>query len=169
MSDFLSREETADRLEISTRTLDRYVRRKLLKPHRRGKRTMFLRADVEALASAPGPQTHVVGGGGAEHLPAEQHPQLEALISLAQEMHGEIRKKDQEIAHLSFELGKYQEIAKNSVPLLESRKQEVAKEEEIGELKRDLISARFGKQVFLSLFGLSCGALLVLVHYLFLQ
>ncbi len=167
MSDYLTREEAAQDLEISTRTLDRYVQRKIIKPHRRGKRTMFMRSDIQALANTPNPQTHVVDSSAS--LPVEQNPQLQALISLAQEMHGEIRKKDQEIAHLSFELGKYQEIAKNSVPLLESRKQEIAKDEQISHLQRDLIGARLGRYVFLSLFGLSLGAVGVLVHFLFLR
>ncbi len=160
------REDAAQLLEISTRTLDRYVQRKIIKAHRRGKRTMFLRADVDALANTYSAQPHIVGNN--LELPAEQNPQLAALISLAQEMHGEIGKKNQEISELNFQLGKYQEIAKNSIPLLESRQQQADTAEQIYVLKSNLQKARFGRHVFVALFGLSIGAVGVLIQFLFL-
>ncbi len=168
VQDYMIREEAARFLDISTRTLDRYVQRKIIKPHRRGKRTMFLRADLEALANTPGAQQPHVSTSSVD-VPAEQNPQLAALIALAQEMHTEIGKKDQEIKHLSFELGKYQEIAKNSVPLLESRKQELSQRDQISLLERSLLRARFGRQVFVALFGVALGTVGILVHYLFLS
>jgi len=164
MDEYLTREDAANFLGISTRTLDRYVQRKIIKPRRRGRRMMFLRTDLDALANTHDPVSQVIRGDTS--LSLEQAPQFSTLVGLAQEMHREIQKKDQEIAHLHFELGKYQEIAKNSIPLLESSKRDYKNEDRVKNLTRELTNARLGKHIFLSLFGIALGAIGVLIHYL---
>lgn len=131
---------------------------------------MFLRADLEGMRLVPEPKSHVVYSELEPNLlPAEPPAELTALIGLVQGMHHELQAKDREIANLNFELGKYQEVAKNSVPLLEAAKKDQAKSEQLEQLKRELSSAHFGKYVFLSLFGLTLGALGVLINFLFIR
>jgi excisionase family DNA binding protein len=166
---YVSREEAADFLGVSTRTLDRYVRKKILKPHRRGRRTLFLRLDVESLSDVPEPKSHVVAEQKENFLPEKPDPDIAALANLAQEMHRELQKKDQEISQLNFQLGKYQEIAKNSVPLLEARKQEQQQGAALDTMKKKLSSAQKGRMVFFGLFTICLGVIGILVHYLFLM
>jgi excisionase family DNA binding protein len=50
----IGREEAADQLEVSTRTVDRYVRKGLLRGKRQGKRVMIHSEDLTALLGAWG-------------------------------------------------------------------------------------------------------------------
>lgn len=169
VEEYLAREDAAAFLGISTRTLDRYIQRRILKPHRKGKRMMFLRDDLETLGLAPDPKSQIVAETDMPVLPAQPPAEMAALISLAQEMHREIKVKDQEIAQLNFELGKYQEIAKNSVPLLEAAQRDRVSKDQLNHLQTELQKARFGKYIFLSLFGFTLGALGILLNFLFIR
>lgn len=165
MSDFVTREEAADMLGISTRTLDRYVQRKILRTHRRGRKALFLRPDVESIASPEPEKTHFIS---EETLPQESslESDMAPFANLIREMHHEIQKKDGEIAKLSFELGKWQEISKNSIPLLESKKKDDHFSLQIDHLQESLRSARNGRLVFFALFTVSIGILGILSAYL---
>jgi DNA-binding transcriptional MerR regulator len=169
VEEYLAREDAAAFLGISTRTLDRYIQRKILKPHRKGKRMMFLRSDLETLGLAPDPKSQIVAEAEMPTLPAQPSAEMSALISLAQEMHRELKSKDHEIAELNFELGKYQEIAKNSVPLLEAAKRDRVSKDRLEYLQSELYKARFGKYIFLALFGFTLGALGILLNFLFIR
>lgn len=121
------------------------------------------------MSDTPEPKSHVVTPEEKENrLPEKQNPDITALANLAQEMHREIQKKDNEIAQLNFQLGKYQEITKNSVPLLEARKKDEEKAVTIAKIRKDLYSAQSGRLLFVALFAISLGIIGILVNYLFL-
>ncbi|QQS59505.1 helix-turn-helix domain-containing protein [Candidatus Peregrinibacteria bacterium] len=164
MSNFVTREEAADMLGISTRTLDRYVQRKILRAHRRGRKALFLRPDVESIASPEPEKTHFVSE--EKTLPVTSENDMTPFANLIREMHHEIQKKDGEIAKLSFELGKWQEISKNSVPLLEAKKRDNDFSLQIDHLQESLQSARNGRLIFFVLFTLSVGILGILSAYI---
>ncbi len=166
MESYITREEAADCLGVSTRTLDRYVRKKILKSHRRGRRTMFLRLDVESVIETPTPQSHVVSEV-QETLPTKQDPDIAALVSLTTKMHHELQQKESEISRLHFQLGKYQEISKNSIPLLEAKNKERIDEKQITTLKREVRSVRSGRFFFFVLSALLLGAVGILSSLLF--
>ena len=160
MDGFLTREQAAKKLNISTRTLDRYVQRKIIRGHKKGKRTVFRENDVNAVLQTPNQKAEVIT---EEKSIAKPNEEILALTGFLQQMHGELQQKDAHIAHLNFELGKHQEIAKNSLPLLEGEK----KDQNITVLKQSLQSARMMRSFFLGLFALSVGGIIILVGMLF--
>lgn len=147
--DFVTREEAADILEISTRTLDRFVRRRLLRAHRKGRRSYFLAQDIEQLKTVtPAPEViepieHLSNerSNSTEIVPAEPqlgsqlHEDLTALTDLIRDLHSEVIHKDQQIAQLNYQLGSALEKQQNSVPLLESQQQKAADQERINQLQ----------------------------------
>jgi hypothetical protein len=154
-------------LGVSTRTLDRYVRKRVLKAHRRGRRTMFVKDDIEAINEVPTANSHVVNE--EQNLPAEPQPDISALANLAQEMHREIQMKDHEISQLNFQLGKYQEIAKNSVPLLEAEKKDRNEQKKVDGLNHRINTLKRSRFVFLVLFAISLAIIGILANSLFVQ
>lgn len=163
----MTREEAAEILGISTRTLDRYVRKKMLKPHRRGRRTMFVRIDVESLMEAPATRSHVVSHSQPnETLPDTPSPDMTAFAGLIREMNEQIQKKDAHIAHLNFEMGKLQESVHNSVPLLEMRNEKESHQQHVIELQEEVGKAKTGRLLFFILFAVSAGVIGILGNLL---
>ena len=115
----ISRQQASDLLGVSTRTLDRYVKARKLKAHKRGRATMFVREDVEAMLSAePQPQIETA----AIAVKDEQFSnQLEGLTELVGKMHNELTKKNQQIAQLNYQLGEAQQKLEHSIPLLQAQ------------------------------------------------
>lgn len=165
----ISRTESASLLGISTRTLDRYVKKKMIKSHRRGRNTMFVRDDVEALLKEPVPsQSHVVTNTSSNsNLPETPAVEMTAFAGLIKEMNEQIQKKDAHIAHLNYELGKFEEVAKNSVPLLEIRNEKKEHESDVKKLETEVGRAKTGRFLFFILFVLSLGAVGILANMLF--
>jgi excisionase family DNA binding protein len=166
----ISRSEAASLLGISTRTLDRYVKKKMLKSHRRGRHTMFVREDVEALLEEPAAtQSHVVSPSAekTESLPQSLAPEMTAFAGLIKEMNEQIQTKDMHIAKLNYELGKLQEIAKNSVPLLEMRNEKKEHDSDIRKMEKEIGRAKTGRFLFFILFILSLGAVGILANMIF--
>jgi uncharacterized membrane protein len=126
---------------------------------------MFLRSDVESLLETPSQKPHVIPGD-QRALPAKENENVSALVKLTHEMHHELKKKETEIVRLSFELGKFQEIASNSVPLLEAKTREHDDEEKMNTLKKQVHSARFGRLLFFILFSIASGVIGILLHFL---
>lgn len=166
MEELLTREETAQFLQISTRTLDRYVRKKILKPRKDGRRTVFRRVEVEALAETPGEQPHIVSESKSkETSPDTPDKNILALANLAQEMHRELKEKDEQIANLNYELGKYQEMSKNSIPLLAMEQKERNDQEKLTNVRSELHEAKTWRSVYLVLFGISLAVIGIILNY----
>lgn len=164
----IGRSEAASLLSISTRTLDRYVKKKMLKSHRRGRHTMFVRSDVEALLEEPtATQSHVVSQKIKATPPDVISPEITAFAGLIKEMNEQIQTKDMHIAKLNYELGKLQEITKNSVPLLEIRNEKQEHQNDLQRLEKEIGRAKTGRFLFFILFVLSLGAVGILVNMLF--
>lgn len=167
MQEFLTREETADILNISTRTLDRYVRKKILKPHRDGRRTVFKKTDVESVVETPSEKPQIVSESKENiSLPEKQDANIAALATLAKEMHDEMKRKDEQIANLNFELGKMQESSKTTIPLLAMKEKESENERREYKIREQLQTTRIIKNVYLILFGLSIAIIGIMTNYL---
>lgn len=165
MDEFLTREKAAEFLGVSTRTLDRYVSTKVLPAHRKGRRAVFAKSDLLALQKSPG-QKPEISEDQQEHFPVKQNENLTALANLLEKMHDEIRRKDDVIFRLNFELGAAREKEKTAIPLLESGEKNA---EKIKRLEETLFSARVMRTLFFGLFALSLGVIGVLVNFLFLS
>jgi len=166
MDEFLTRAEAAKFLGISTRTLDRFVKNKILPTHRDGRRKVFLKADLLILQkSAPG-QKAEIAAEKVDFWPAEkpEKSDFEKFEMIFEKLADEIRRKDEMIFRLNFEIGAAREREKSMTPLLESGKKNA---EKIQKLEKQLFSVRIGRALFFGLFAAAIGAIAILVHFLF--
>ncbi len=159
----MTREKAADFLEISTRTLDRYVRSRILPIHKKGRRAVFSKNDLLALQKSPGHKAEIADEQEAL-VPHQEN--LAAFAGLLEKMHDEMRRKDDVIFRLNFELGASREREKSMTLLLESGGKKAEKEED---LEKSLFSARAGRTLFFGLFAGSLGAIGILISVLFSQ
>ena len=164
----LSRKEAAALLGVSTRTLDRYVKKKIITSHRRGRHTVFVREDVEALLTEPTPSaSHVVSPSSKETLPGTPQPDITAFATLIAEMNEQIQQKDAHIAKLHYELGQLQEREKNSVPLLEMRNEKRENAKKVQEAIEEARRAKTGRFFFFILFVLTLALAGLFANMLF--
>ena len=150
-----TRQEAADILGMSTRSIDRYVKAGKLRSKKEGKIIYIHSQDIENLS-----------GESKEKKPeviftkekVQNYQQASTTQSISQpiqdtqsratlekiylDLRQEIKQKDQAIQDLALRLGQAQEIAKNSVSLIEFKKSQFLLEESKGHLSHELISLR---------------------------
>jgi len=149
--DFLSRKKAAEFLGISVRTLDRKVRGKILRSHRRGRKIFFLRKDLESFAKIPEPQPSVFS-----QFPTEKNDEIPKVFSeFLEKLRQDLKEKDSKIIQLNFELGKWQQIAKNSIPLLEVKNIQKNEQEKIKILQKKLKKTEISKFFFVAIAGIA--------------
>jgi excisionase family DNA binding protein len=190
----ISRKEAATLLNISTRTLDRYVRQSKITPIRRGrsvtfnldelrkfqqKRTSSLQpplsidADelLEEMRSREGVSTHE----GTQH-PAR--PEEKVYKHLYEEANRELKQKEELLRGANYRVGQLETKLQNMVPLLEFKKQKEEVDKLKGEseerekvctiLKENIRIEKFNKKIFTILFFLSLSLfpILLIIHLL---
>lgn len=133
-----SREQAAEILGISTRTLDRYLKSKKIKSSQIQGRVRLYQTELEKFGEFLG-KTIVT----SENFITKEEPQTSKEIAIPQgqtevlyknlyeEVKQELRDAYKDLQITNYKLGKLEEQLKNSVPLLEQRN----KEEEIKSLE----------------------------------
>lgn len=124
----VGREDAAEQLGISTRTIDRYIRKGKIRSRKVGKLVMLHGDDVRVLLN---------GWEQKDYEIIEPKPTREITTntsSLASSEIGEIltkkmQEKDELIQELSYKLGKLETELKNSIPKIEHRKATLMLEE----------------------------------------
>jgi len=144
----LTRQETADKLSISTRSVDRYIKSWKLRSRKEWKIIYIHADDVRNLTWEPyenGPKVIIepTKKSYSEQSTVKQtqasqevatpwsHATLEKIYL---DLRSEIKSKDKAIQDLSIRLWQAQEIAKNSVSLVEFKKSQFLLEESKGYL-----------------------------------
>jgi len=156
----ITRQEAADTLWISTRSVDRYIKAGKLRSKKEGKIIYIHSDDIEKMSGKSGqkkqevimPKTssyseRVRENVSETHISRERNENLASSATLEKIYHdlrNEIKTKDQAIQDLSIKLWQAQEIAKNSVSLIEFKKSQFLLEEskwhlsgEVSELKNE--------------------------------
>ncbi|MCP4523246.1 MAG: helix-turn-helix domain-containing protein [Candidatus Gracilibacteria bacterium] len=132
-----TRQEAAELLGISTRSIDRYIKSGKLRSKKDGKIVYVKGSDVDTLLGGGKTQEVIVPKKPKEEKTiitkkqTESSPMLETIYS---DLKNEIKNKDNTIQELSQKLGRVEEIAKNSVSLIEFKKSQFLLEESKGHL-----------------------------------
>lgn len=127
-----TRQEVAEKLNISTRSVDRYIKAWKLRAKKDGKVVYVKGSDVEALlwgtsikqeVIVPKTETKSIHVESSESksvsIPSEVNQTLDNIYG---DLRTQIQEKDWKIQELSVKLGKYEEVVKNSVSLIEFKK-----------------------------------------------
>ena len=153
----ITRQEAADMLGVSTRSIDRYVRARKLRSKKDGKIIYIHKEDIENLSGEGGNRQEVIIPQGQKSytntektytqsevkekettLSADTHAQTRAIEKIYLDLRSEIQKKDGIIQDLSLQLGQAREIAKNSVSLMDFKKSQFLLEESKTHLSQEM-------------------------------
>ncbi len=171
--EFLDRVEASQTLKVSTRTIDRYIRRFRLKVRKDGRRVLIRRADMDKIIQDQiGHFSNLtVSNIKVEEVKKEGNvPSVRE--SIYEELYGEAKKdlkeKQERLEAATYRVGQLETQLKNMVPLLEFNRKEKALAEAQSEIdrrtreaetllikaRREVRSERLAKWVYLSLVGL---------------
>ena len=156
----ITRQAAADKLGISTRSIDRYVKAGKLRCKKEGKIIYIHTQDIENLSgsgsekkpeviftkekvSSYSSQKSAVTEPATSVTPISTDTQNRATLEkIYLDLRQEIKQKDQALQDLSLRLGQAQEIAKNSVSLIEFKKSQFLLEESKGHIIQELAVLR---------------------------
>ena len=127
-----SREEAADLLEISTRTLDRYVKSGKLRTKRKGKKIFIHDEDIRSLQSSEPELIRATDGPRMEEVVFfdesvqetgfRRKPVMVDYRDLYEDAMKRISEKDRVIQDLSYRAGHAESELKNSISMIEYKK-----------------------------------------------
>lgn len=151
-----TRQEVAEKLNISTRSVDRYIKAGKLRAKKDGKVVYVKGSDVEALLwGASVKQEVIVPKTEKKHntvdssdsksvaIPSEVNQTLDNIYG---DLRSQIQEKDSKIQELSVKLGKYEEVVKNSVSLIEFKKSQFLLDESKTYLTKEVEELKVEKE-----------------------
>ena len=136
-----TRQEAADTLWISTRSVDRYIKAGKLRAQKRGKVVYVHADDIASIAGGNTQTQHVIiekTFSSNNSTWVSTHASSPALDQVYSDLKEEIKTKDAVIQELSMRVGRAEEIAKNSVSLVEFKKSQFLLEESKSSLGQEL-------------------------------
>jgi excisionase family DNA binding protein len=138
-----TRQEAAELLGISTRSVDRYIKAGKLRSKKDGKIVYLKWSDVDTILNwGKIQQEIIVPNKPAEEkavTPKNSHKESSGMLeTIYTDLKKEIEKKDLTIQELSQRLGRAEEVAKNSVSLIEFKKSQFLLEESKGYLNNEV-------------------------------
>ncbi len=134
----LTRQDVSDILNISTRSVDRYIKAWKLRTKKEGKMIYINNNDVESMKNSGGNQEVIIPNKvdkeDRENNAVIQSNSIERqsekiLNTIYEDLRQEIQKKDDIIQTLSLRLWKAEEIGKNSISLIDFKKSQFLLEE----------------------------------------
>jgi len=145
----ITRQDAAEILNVSTRSIDRYIKSGKLRAQKEGKIIYIHREDIETLsgwwdsrqeviipkqkAKVEEKTTHT--SSSVSHSSSKEASTLEKIYL---DLRSEIQKKDALIQNLSLQLWESKEIAKNSIGLIEFKKSQFLLEESKSHLNKEI-------------------------------
>lgn len=145
----ITRQEAADLLHMSTRSIDRYIRAGKLRFKKDGKIIFINNQDIENIKWGTvkhevifpekiETQKHTPSNENTTKLQNMVQEKNSSLHAIYEDLRNEIHKKDDVIQNLAIKLGQAEEIAKNSVSLIEFKKSQFLLEESKGYLSQEV-------------------------------
>ena len=142
-----TRQEAAEILWVSTRSVDRYIRAGKLRSKKDGKIIYIHKSDIDNLSGASKPQQEVIVSSKEKPTETTLSTNTNSTWSLERiyvDLREEIKKKDNTIQELALRLWRAEEVAKNSVTLIDFKKSQFLLEEsktflnkEVADLKEE--------------------------------
>ena len=140
-----TRQEAAEVLAISTRSLDRYVKAGKLRSKKKGKIVYIKNQDVDKMAGKHKSKPQVIVSNSTSNkeniktvVAGGEINDGGSLSAIYTDLRKEMKHKDEMIQNLSIRLGRAEEIAKNSVNLVEFKKSQFLLEESKGHLNKEV-------------------------------
>lgn len=163
----LTREEASEKLGVSIRSVDRYLKSGKLRSEKDWKVVMINEDDVNSILWWwTKKQTIITPEKAAENnnttsqknIPhnfetkeiateADINQQNSKLESIYEDLREEIKEKDKKIWELTFKLWKMEEVVKNSISLIEFKKSQFLLEESKQATQKDLDSVKKEKEI----------------------
>ncbi len=141
----LTRQEAAEKLNISTRSIDRYIKAWKLRSKKDGKIVYVHSSDIDNLLGKWEKKQEVIVEKNSTNKNTESTSIIDkndtaswTLNLIYKDLKKEIEKKDEIIRELSIRVGKSEEIAKNSISLMEYKKSQFLLEESKSYLNREI-------------------------------
>lgn len=140
----ITREEASNILNISTRSIDRYIRAGKLRSKKDGKIVYIHADDVNNFSGNTKTKQEVIVGwipfSSQENLSSSVSflPQNQNIEKIFDKLREEIFQKDEQIKDMSMKIGKMEEIVKNSISMIEYKKTQFLLEESKNSLAVDL-------------------------------
>lgn len=123
---YITRDEAAKRLNVSKRTLDRYIRKMRIKTKRDGKNILILWEDMMVLFKDRNiEQEIIVGGVGGNEVRSKAITTTEAGMiyqKYIEDIKKQLEKKEEKIEMLNYKLGQMDARLKQSIPMLEQKR-----------------------------------------------
>lgn len=181
-----TREEAAEVLGVSVRSVDRYIKSWKLRAEKEWKSVMIHKEDIDALKKWPSTKQEIITPKRKVETVDENVTTTaisteikEELTWIYDDLKNTIEEKDLKIAELSFKLGKMEEVVKNSISMIEFNKSQLKLEEakEVTEnklkdvlIERDEITSKYKDEksanIILIIVSLLLLWLLIYVWYL---
>ncbi len=155
----LTRQEAAIILNISTRSVDRYIKAWKIRAQKQWRIVMLNEEDIENIKKSW--NNEKIELSQVIITPEEQKKQEEkekisltkptnqeksSLENIYEDLRNEIRQKDKKIETLSMQLWKMEEVVKNSISMIEYKKSQFLIEEKASSIKSELEKERFEKE-----------------------
>lgn len=140
----ITREEAANMLSISTRSIDRYIRAWKLRSKKEGKIVYIHQDDINNfLSGGPKKQEIIVGNVvSSSEEPILYTPSVIKedgnIMVMFERLREEIKEKDEEIKDMSVKMWKMEEVVKNSISMIEFKKTQFLLEESKNSVASDL-------------------------------
>ncbi len=150
----VSREDAADQLGVSTRTLDRWLRSGKLKYKTQG-RAIFVHAGELGQLTVKKPKTkseshsNATAEPRAERITVQPSSEEKVFQKLYEEANTDLKAKQEKLEAASFRVGQLEAQVKASVPLLEYKQREDELQKETASLKDNLNALKIKNSVLL--------------------
>lgn len=145
-----TRQEAADMLWVSTRSIDRYIKSWKIRSKKDGKVVYVNENDLNTLSWKSNIQEVIVEASQPstwstqlDHSPKVKSAPLEEIYT---DLRNEIKEKDGIIRELSVRVWRAEEIAKNSVSLIDFKKSQFLLEESKSSLNQAIIDLESDKE-----------------------
>ncbi|MCF7846222.1 MAG: hypothetical protein K9L85_03200 [Candidatus Peribacteraceae bacterium] len=172
----VARDEAAERLGVSTRTLDRYIKSGKLRVKLSPSRQVLIHSqDLSKLNTKRKPfkkartRKEQTAEPSAEPIEvATDNAEEKVFRELYEEANRELKTKQEKLEAASFRVGQLEAQLKSSVPLLEYKEKEQTLLGENSKLKEKLVATILKSWIFLAVAGLATAvaAALALLNYL---
>ena len=138
----LTRQDAAEKLNISTRSIDRYIKSWKVRAKKDGKVVYVSESDIENLLSGGSVKQEVIyekKDMEEKHIVKHDNNTTSwTLERIYEDLRGEIQKKDKIIQTLSIRVWKSEDVAKNSVSLIDFKKSQFLLEESKWSLHKEI-------------------------------
>lgn len=140
----ITREQAADMLNISTRSIDRYIKAWKLRSKKDWKIVYIHGNDIDNFLNPSSKQEIIIWNTNQKEeinssdIVLVNSENNSTTFKIYEDLKEQIREKDEEIKNLNFQIWKMEEVVKNSISMVEFKKTQFLLEESKNSLSTDL-------------------------------